>query len=119
MFAYLSLRTFNIIEMIIFLLYLHLFFQGPNNNFAKEFLGFSIYVSNTTEKEDGILCFKDKNSTVNDISPVFNITCLVQGQYVIYYNERKRPMETSRSMSEHAFNDLCEVEVYGNLSYYY
>ena len=90
------------------------FFQGPGNSFAAEFLGFAIYVSNTTEKDDGILCFKDTNSTVNDISPVFNITCPVHGQYVIYYNERKGPMDTSRSMSEYAFNDLCEVEVYGN-----
>lgn len=90
------------------------FFQGPGNSFATEFLGFAIYVSNTTEKDDGILCFKDTNSTVNDISPVFNITCPVHGQYVIYYNERKGPKDTSRSMSEYAFNDLCEVEVYGN-----
>nr|XP_022310033.1 multiple epidermal growth factor-like domains protein 11 isoform X2 [Crassostrea virginica] len=86
---------------------------GPGNSFAKEFLGFAIYVSNTTEKEDGVLCFKDTKSTINDITPVFNITCPVHGQYVIYYNERKGPKETSRSMSEHAFNDLCEVEVYG------
>ena len=106
--------VFAFVNISYWLKFLSSFFQGPGNSFAKEFLGFAIYVSNTTKKEDGVLCFKDTNSTINDITPVFNITCPVHGQYVIYYNERKGPKETMRSMSEYAFNDLCEVEVYGN-----
>lgn len=30
-----------------------------NNIFTARFLGFSVYVSNTTSKEDGVLCFRD------------------------------------------------------------
>ena len=89
-------------------------FLGPKNSFAQEFLGFSIYVSNTTERKDGILCFEDTNSTIYNIPPVFNITCVVHGQFVLYYNERMSRKKTRERISEHAFNDLCEVEVYGN-----
>lgn len=30
-----------------------------NNIFTARFLGFSVDVSNTTSKEDGVLCFRD------------------------------------------------------------
>ena len=96
-----------------FLLTKHCFISGPTNAFAKEFLGFSIYVSNTTERSHGKLCFKDTNFTLKTIPAVFNTTCLVQGQYVIYYNQR---IEGRRAnFSEYAYSDLCEVEVYGDL----
>ena len=93
----------------------HCFISGPTNRFAQEFIGFSIYVSNTTERSHGKLCFKDSNFTVKTIPAVFNTTCLVQGQYVIYYNQRLRGMEHREQFSEYAFSDLCEVEVYGDL----
>nr|XP_022306762.1 uncharacterized protein LOC111113083 [Crassostrea virginica] len=84
---------------------------GPENSFAQEFLGFSIYVSNTTKRTDGTVCFEDTNFTIYTIPAVINITCVVEGQYVIYYNERQGKHKTG--FSEYAFNDLCEVEVYG------
>ena len=33
------------------------------NIYADTFLGFSVYISNTTNKEDGVLCFRDTNYT--------------------------------------------------------
>lgn len=92
---------------------MHFFFQGPENNFAKEFLGFAIYISNTTDERDWVLCFED-TSTIEDIRPVINITCKMLGQYVIYYNNRTKGQNKLRPISEYAFNDLCEVEVYGD-----
>lgn len=88
--------------------------SGPDNLFTQEFLGFSVYVSNTTDKADGALCFEDTSFTIYNITPVINITCAVEGKYVIYYNERLGKDKTRENMSENAFNDLCEVEVYGN-----
>lgn len=82
-------------------------------------LGFSLYVSNTTVKEDGILCFVDKLYTRKTIPNNFNISCRVNGRFVIYYNNRTQlPLPDGYSVS--AESDLCEVEVYGcpNSSYF-
>ena len=89
------------------------FLLGPTNGFTPRFLGFSVYVSNTTDKSEGTLCFKDRNYTVNTIPPVINITCPMHGQYVIYYNERLSWTSFPSDAYQYAFNELCEFEVYG------
>lgn len=76
-------------------------------------MGFSIYVSNTTSKIDGALCYKDNIFTTETIPAVFNITCAVYGQYVIYYNERLPGRVYPHGYSKYAFADICELEVYG------
>ncbi|XP_078327385.1 uncharacterized protein LOC111112168 isoform X1 [Crassostrea virginica] len=86
---------------------------GSTNGFTPRFLGFSVYVSNTTNKSEGTLCFKDTNYTVNTIPPVINISCPMHGQYVIYYNERLSWTSFPSDGYRYAFNELCEFEVYG------
>ncbi|XP_052695923.1 multiple epidermal growth factor-like domains protein 10 [Crassostrea angulata] len=85
---------------------------GPTNGFVNRFLGFSIYISNTTEIKDGILCFKDDYFTKYTIPSVITLNCTHHGRYVIYYNNR-----TSNNIppdySLYAYNELCEFEVYG------
>ena len=84
------------------------------NVYTSHFLGFSIYISNTTNKQDAVLCFKDTIYTRATIPNPVNIECLHHGRYVIYYNNRThKPSPYGYSL--YAYSDLCEVEVYGTI----
>ena len=87
---------------------------GPNSGFPSRFLGFSIYVSNTTDKLKGTSMFWhwDTEFNTSTIPAVFNTTCLVHGQYVIYYNERQ-PGVIYPEYSQYAWNEICELEIFG------
>ncbi|XP_078329297.1 uncharacterized protein LOC111114324 isoform X3 [Crassostrea virginica] len=85
---------------------------GINNILTAVFLGFSVYISNTTDKENGVLCFRDTTYTKSTIPNPVNVTCPYHGRYVIYFNNRTHhPYPTDYSL--HAASDLCEVQVYG------
>ncbi|XP_065921950.1 receptor-type tyrosine-protein phosphatase mu isoform X1 [Magallana gigas] len=86
---------------------------GSSNILTPLFLGFSVYVSNTTDRLEGMLCFKDTNLTLDTIPAVFTTACPVHGQYVIYYNERLSWLTYPKEYSPYAESNLCEVEVYG------
>lgn len=89
-------------------------FEGPLHGYVGRFLGFSVYISNTWKKEDGVLCFKDDYFTNETIPAVLTLNCTHYGRYVIYYNNRTSPSKPA-DYSRYAYNELCEFEVYGRL----
>lgn len=87
-------------------------FVDENNGHVNRLLGFSVYVSNTTIKEDGCICFYDNDFyTPSTIPEMPTLNCKMHGRYVIFYNERKQGQPPY--YSSEAFVDLCEFEVYG------
>lgn len=84
-----------------------------NNIFTARFWGFLVYVSNTTSTEE--LCFRDSIYTRTTIPNQMNITFVTHGRYVIYYNNRTS-LSYPSDYSQYAYRELCEIEVYGNLT---
>lgn len=80
------------------------------NGYTSRFLGFSLYISNTTNKNDGVLCYKDTLYTKATIPNPINITCekYVSGRIVIYYNNRT-DSPFPHGYSTQAFNDRSFV----------
>nr|XP_022310709.1 multiple epidermal growth factor-like domains protein 6 [Crassostrea virginica] len=90
----------------------HVFIQHVNDVYPEYFLGFSVYISIATNKEDGALCFRDTNYTIATITNPVNITCPYHGRYVIYYNNRTHP-PYPEGYKPYTAIGLCEVKVYG------
>lgn len=63
---------------------MHVLLIDANSGFSARFLGFSVFISNTTSREDGILCFKDTNFTRTTIPESITIACPYYGRYVIF-----------------------------------
>ncbi|XP_062595228.1 multiple epidermal growth factor-like domains protein 10 [Saccostrea cucullata] len=74
------------------------------------FAGFSLYISYSPNKEDGVLCYKNSLP----IPPLeFNTTCIGYGRYVIYYNERLDGVTYPEGYNNPIYTQLCEVKVEG------
>lgn len=87
-------------------------FVDENNGHLRRLLGFSVYVSNTTDKENGSICFYDNEFyTPSTIPEIPTINCKMHGIYVIFYNERKQGQPSY--YDPEALVELCEFEVYG------
>lgn len=78
-------------------------------------VGSSVYVSNTTDISDGLMCFNDSDYTIDTVPAIANISCSTKAQYVIYYNEIRPGVKYPEYRFTYAKNMLCEVEVYGKL----
>ncbi|XP_078318417.1 uncharacterized protein LOC144620713 [Crassostrea virginica] len=75
------------------------------------FAGFSLFVSNTTDRNLGFLCYKNGLQ----LPPLdFTIGCITHGRFVIYYNERLDGTNYPTGYEiNNVFTELCEVTVRG------
>jgi hypothetical protein len=74
--------------------------------------GFSLYLSNTTNTENGYLCYQNGP----DLPPLnFNTTCVDYGRYVIFYNQRLEGVQYPAGYEQRSLIELCEVIVLGNV----
>ncbi|XP_056014342.1 multiple epidermal growth factor-like domains protein 10 [Ostrea edulis] len=72
--------------------------------------GFSLYLSNTSNIENGYLCYK----AGPDLPPLdFSTTCVSHGRYVIFYNERQPGVQYPAGYELTSVTELCEVTVLG------
>lgn len=77
------------------------------------FAGFSLYVSNTTDRQTGYRCHYDKEN----VPPLdYSINCVSHGRFVIFFNERKSEATYPFGFETNSvFTELCEVTVQGRL----
>ena len=74
------------------------------------FAGFSLYISNTGDRDSSSLCYKDGP----ELPPLnFSTTCTLFGRYVIFYNERLDGVAYPAEYVTNVYTELCEVIVYG------
>ena len=64
----------------------------------------TVYVSNTTDREDGSSCIYDYGYNEGAYHPNKTLICKCLGRYVIFY---------SGNRAKNNILDLCEVEVFG------
>lgn len=87
--------------------------KSKTSAYSERFLGFSIYISNTTNRTDGSLCFKNNIYTRSTIANPFTVNCRRHGRYVIYYNNRTNNPFPNGVSKDGAYNELCEFDIFG------
>ncbi|XP_061170840.1 multiple epidermal growth factor-like domains protein 10 [Saccostrea echinata] len=105
------------LQRLVSISHINIFYRTDNrpspSPYVPRMAGFFLYVSNSTSRHDGYLCFHEIQNVVGTPSEDQRINCSVHGQYVIYYNERRQDVTYPSYYSTYAFNELCEVEVFG------
>lgn len=107
----------NYINGLTLIIYQLLFFQNNSveNRQRGRFAGFSLFISNTSvsttnDIHSSHLCYKDGP----ELPPLnFTTTCVEQGRYIIFYNERLEEITYPQYYESVAITELCEVIVKG------
>ncbi|XP_061166271.1 receptor-type tyrosine-protein phosphatase epsilon-like [Saccostrea echinata] len=105
------------LESVASISHVNIFYRTDNaaspGAYVGRFAGFFLYVSNTTSKQGSYFCFHELQNDTRTPAENQTINCPVHGRYVIYFNERRQGVNYPDYYSPNAYNELCEVEVYG------
>ncbi|XP_021342421.1 receptor-type tyrosine-protein phosphatase T-like [Mizuhopecten yessoensis] len=82
------------------------------DKFAQRFAGYQLYVSNTTDRTQGILFYEDTSINKDDVELDVTLPSPYVARYVIVYNYRQNPKRQTW-YSNTAVLELCEVQVFG------
>lgn len=99
--------------------HINIYYRTEGSYYVSRMAGYFLYVSNTNSIDDAHLCFHH-DDTLSGI-PTINekINCSVRGRYVIYYNERRDGVHYPYYYSKYAYNEICELEVFGCTGYFW
>ncbi|XP_078330762.1 uncharacterized protein LOC111117668 [Crassostrea virginica] len=87
-------------------------YDGYESRQQGRFAGYSLYISNTGDRDSSSLCYKDGP----ELPPLnFTTTCRLSGRYVIFYNERLDGViyPAGYELVANVYTELCEVTVNG------
>lgn len=88
-------------------------YTGPDNYYIPSFRGTSVYLSNTTNRLDGTLCYKDNNFTLDTLPVNISMPCRLNGQIIILYSEERQSVKYPDV--DYKASPSCDILVNGNM----
>lgn len=77
----------------LYIYYFQLITATYGSNIIPPFLGSSIHVSNTTNRLDGTLCYKDNNFTLDNLPAFISTPCRLNGKYIMLHSKIRQDVK--------------------------
>ncbi|OWF55545.1 Scavenger receptor class F member 1 [Mizuhopecten yessoensis] len=92
--------------------YITIYNRDEGVQFPRRLAGYQLYLSNTSDWSQGILCYEDKSNNWTEVEMVVTHRCPYVAKFVTIYNYRNDPARHDW-YEDNAVLELCEVQVFG------